>query len=116
MKLRALPQSFWQQPNLTGTSPPSAYEPLPLQPPEEQPTNLEISPADTDLLFSLFNTLPSTPQPGFRPTARRGRPRKNKRAAANKDEDPYVTSITVPEVKFQKEAMAENKVTMLHVN
>ncbi len=76
MKLRALPQSFWQQPNQANPLPPgsvySTLPPLPGQetdlldhvPPladvagnnaEETLRERSMSSANTDLLFSLFN-------------------------------------------------------------
>ncbi len=92
MKQRALPQSFWQQPNLANPQPPgiiySTLPPLPLNgedatdmtPVEEVPSISSssyasysssssesssiskrperfVSTANTDLLFSLFNTI-----------------------------------------------------------
>ena len=76
MKMRALPQSFWQQPNQANPLPPgSVFSTLPPLPGQEAelgaPTPAEIageeaeavlkerkvSAANTDLLFSLFNTV-----------------------------------------------------------
>ncbi|PSN38352.1 hypothetical protein C0J52_06937 [Blattella germanica] len=80
MKLRALPQSFWQQPNQTNCLSPGAVYPIlpPLSslgttkddveniaagmrstasPEEGQAPRREVSVANTDLLFSLFRTV-----------------------------------------------------------
>ena len=78
MKMRALPQSFWQQPNLENPLPPgsvfSTLPPLPGQDVElDYPSVAEVAgdqaedilkerrvtAANTDLLFSLFNNVES---------------------------------------------------------
>ena len=67
MKLRALPQSFWLQPNQANPLPPgSVYSTLPPLPGTEaettgveptRPERTSVSEANTDLLFSLFNSV-----------------------------------------------------------
>jgi hypothetical protein len=61
MKLRALPQSFWLQPNQANPLPPgsvySTLPPLPGQEAEQEPRERTVSEANTDLLFSLFNSV-----------------------------------------------------------
>ena len=61
MKLRALPQSFWLQPNQANPLPPgsvySTLPPLPGQEAEPEPRERTVSEANTDLLFSLFNSV-----------------------------------------------------------
>ena len=78
MKMRALPQSFWQQPNQENPLPPgsvfSTLPPLPGQEAElDYPSLAEVAgpeaetllkerrvtAANTDLLFSLFNSVES---------------------------------------------------------
>ncbi len=64
MKLRALPQSFWLQPNQAApVSPGSVYSTLPPLPGQEAaaegdpPRERTVTEANTDLLFSLFNSV-----------------------------------------------------------
>ncbi|KAF4519958.1 hypothetical protein B566_EDAN005457 [Ephemera danica] len=106
MKLRALPQSFWQQPNQPTSMSPAfpVLPPLFVQPrgepggrdgPEETAHEpLLLSPANTELLFSLFRSVEQDegPQP---PVIRRGRPRKapsQLMARVLKDDDPCLGS------------------------
>ncbi|GLV34315.1 hypothetical protein CBL_00243 [Carabus blaptoides fortunei] len=117
MKLRALPQSFWQQPNNTPSQSPGTLCPaLPLLCKEEvaecittdTPTSLHleevpatscqkeiVSDANTDLLFSLFRVVEEEQrrcqgEPKVT-VVRRGRPKKPPRGAL-KDDDPCLVS------------------------
>ena len=76
MKLRALPQSFWQQPNTSGTISPTTYCP-PLDEDNEKTFSSQVvGEANTELLFSLFQNVNSSEE-GFPtsqvPVVRRGR-------------------------------------------
>lgn len=92
MKLRALPQSFWQQPNQPTTVSPGALYPVlpPLTVPREASSEpaaavaresheetaheqLLVSPANTELLFSLFRGVEPDHEPPRPPVVRRGR-------------------------------------------
>lgn len=76
MKLRALPQSFWQQPNTSGTISPTSYCP-PLEEVTERTSHSQVvGVANTELLFSLFqNVNPSDEEFSANqvPVVRRGR-------------------------------------------
>jgi len=102
MKLRALPHSFWVQPNKpANVSPGSVY---PVLPPltregdssERRPEMSIVTPANTDLLFSLFKGVDQEGSATVQPLARRDRP--NKKAPSNlmsrvlKDDDPCLGS------------------------
>jgi hypothetical protein len=71
MKMRALPQSFWLQPNQANPLPPgsvySTLPPLPGQEAEPEPAREirgTVSEANTDLLFSLFNSVEAEEEGG----------------------------------------------------
>ncbi|CAB3371526.1 Hypothetical predicted protein [Cloeon dipterum] len=100
MKLRALPHSFWIQPNKpANVSPGSVYPvlpPLTREPDssDQRPEMSIVTPANTDLLFSLFKgveqELASIP-----PLVRRGRQKKTPStlmARVLKDDDPCLGS------------------------
>nr|CAD7198349.1 unnamed protein product [Timema douglasi] len=114
MRLRALPQSFWQQPNKPTSLSPGAIFPV-LPPLKEDNVSADdggsthgeaqrsrrqvISVANTDLLFSLFREVEEeerTRQGEMRPTlVRRGRPKKPPStivARMLRDEDPCLVS------------------------
>ncbi|XP_049957783.1 uncharacterized protein LOC126474359, partial [Schistocerca serialis cubense] len=108
MKLRALPQSFWQQPNAAGGLSPGAVYPVlpplcckdddgaglrPATPPEERDKRRVVSVANTELLFSLFRSVEQLDQPAAR-VARRGRPKKVAATSWRlpRDEDPCLVS------------------------
>lgn len=103
MKLRALPNSFWVQPNKpANVSPGSVYPVLPPLTRDGDSTSADrrpemsiVTPANTDLLFSLFKGVEvevSTSPPLVR------HPRQDKRAPSNlmsrvlKDDDPCLGS------------------------
>lgn len=102
MKLRALPNSFWVQPNKpANVSPGSVY---PVLPPltrdgdsasDRRPEMSIVTPANTDLLFSLFKGVEV--EVGTSPPLVR-HPRQDKRAPSNlmsrvlKDDDPCLGS------------------------
>ncbi|XP_049779382.1 uncharacterized protein LOC126176276 [Schistocerca cancellata] len=121
MKLRALPQSFWQQPNAAGGLSPGAVYPVlpplcckdddgavcsgdlksvvcpaglrPATPPEERDKRRVVSVANTELLFSLFRSVEQLDQPAAR-VARRGRPKKVAATSWRlpREEDPCLVS------------------------
>ncbi|KAJ9575727.1 hypothetical protein L9F63_007373, partial [Diploptera punctata] len=119
MKLRALPQSFWQQPNHTNCLSPGAIYPIlpPLSSlgaakddvenvaagmrstasPEEG--RREVSVANTDLLFSLFRGIEDE-QPKVT-VVRRGRPKKPPSTVLTRvlrDEDPCLVSTVTESI------------------
>ncbi|XP_021913908.1 uncharacterized protein LOC110827008 isoform X1 [Zootermopsis nevadensis] len=122
MKLRALPQSFWQQPNNTNSLSPGAVYPVlpPLSsfgaakddvesvaagvrstsPPEDGLHPLrEVSVANTDLLFSLFRGIEEE-QPRVT-VVRRGRPKKPPSTVLTRvlrDDDPCLVSAVTESI------------------
>merc|ERR1712107_717251 len=87
MKLRSLPQSFWQQPNVENPlSPGAVYSTLPPFPEvageeagatlEHRRTERTVTSANTDLLFSLFNGVEEEEAQRKIHLVRRGRPKK----------------------------------------
>ncbi|XP_069683560.1 uncharacterized protein [Periplaneta americana] len=122
MKLRALPQSFWQQPNHTNCLSPGAVYPIlpPLSslgatkddveniaagmrstsPPEDGSLpRREVSVANTDLLFSLFKGIEEE-QPKVT-VVRRGRPKKPPSTMLTRvlrDEDPCLVSTVTESI------------------
>lgn len=119
MKMRALPQSFWQQPNNANPlSPGAVFSVLPPLPGQagpdveifshvpgltevagqeaQQMLEQKVSEANTDLLFSLFNGVEEDESQRKIHLVRRGRPKKPppnfSRTRLLQDEDPYLVS------------------------
>ncbi|XP_037076514.1 uncharacterized protein LOC119097576 [Pollicipes pollicipes] len=115
MKMRALPQSFWQQPNTNSTSPSSGSLPplvttakdaqdlnevRPVTPPEcrgqarpEERTRT-VTVGNTELLFSLFDGVDQASDRRRVAVIKRGRPKKQTSSLprVSLDDDPYMSS------------------------
>ncbi|KAF0296047.1 hypothetical protein FJT64_006511 [Amphibalanus amphitrite] len=111
MKLRALPQSFWQQPNTNITAPSSAALPplvttardsqdlsdvRPITPPDrsDRERTRSLTVGNTDLLFSLFDGVDRSVQRRRVAIVKRGRPKKvtSTLPRVSLDDDPYMSS------------------------
>ncbi|KAL0277576.1 UNVERIFIED_CONTAM: hypothetical protein PYX00_004813 [Menopon gallinae] len=73
MKMRAFPQSFWQEPNTSGIVLPTNYC-SPLEDERDQNCHSRVlGKANTDLLFSLFQNVNQVTEKKALPVVRRGR-------------------------------------------
>ncbi|XP_068201602.1 uncharacterized protein [Palaemon carinicauda] len=128
MKLRALPQSFWLQPNKNNNLPPSCsvlpplilgkdssdvIDVMPVTPPDEEKEDIEIKQekddkrcermlkvGNTDLLFSLFDSVEQGDKKKIT-VVRRGRPKKPPSTVLPRvlrDEDPCLVSAVTESI------------------